>query len=59
MWSGTAFLFFLWTSLATCRDYNQVMEVMKEGKMVLHWEVEEGIFLFKLSGLTNGNIIIM
>ena len=38
------------------RDYNQVIELMKEGKMVLHWQVEEGMFYFKLSGLTKGHM---
>ena len=27
---------------------------MKEGKMILSWEVEEGTIFFKLSGLTSG-----
>ena len=51
-----AFLFSLWIKLATSRDYSQVMELMKGGKMVLHWEVEEGMFFFKLSGITKGHM---
>ena len=37
-----------------CRDYGQVKEMMKGGKMVLNWEVEDKVLFFKLSGQTKG-----
>ena len=37
-----------------CRDYGQVKEMMKGGKMVLNWEVEDKVLFFKLSGQTQG-----
>ena len=39
-----------------CRDYGKVTEMMKEGKMVLNWEVEGKVLFFKLSGQTNGYV---
>ena len=39
-----------------CRDYGQVKEMMKGGKMVLNWEVEDKVLFFKLSGQTKGYV---
>ena len=36
------------------RDYTQEIDMMKGGKMVLNWEVEDNVFFFKLSGQTKG-----
>ena len=39
-----------------CREYGQVKEIMKGGKMVLNWEVEDKVLFFKLSGQTKGYV---
>ena len=49
-------LFSLWATLAMCRDYGQVKDMMKGGKMVLNWEVEDKVLFFKLSGRTKGYV---
>ena len=46
--------FLLSINLVMSRDYTQEIDMMKGGKMVLNWEVEDNVLFFKLSGQTKG-----